>query len=358
MRRDLGIYKHASFFKILLFDFSTKLRIPKEFVKKYGEIMPEEAILETEARSKSWAVKIKPLDEHFCFMNGWPQFVKDNKLCDMDFLVFTLVSKSTFQVAIYGKDGVLRQPFSPDFNKKLSFTSVNDHHNRFFMVIPNDFAMETGIAMKNAINLQNEGGDKKWRVNIDSGRNGQRFLMSEGWSVFREENNLSIGATLRFEFDANSGNLILRKKTKINAAGFHGRPRSKRSRPSISSASFENPMSICGNVKREESLVGDINGGNTESGEVARRCTHCASEKTPQWRTGPLGPKTLCNACGVRYKSGRLVPEYMPAAASPTFVLTQHSNSHRKVLELRRQKEMLRQQQHEEAAYGRHFWVC
>lgn len=71
-----------------------------------------------------------------------------------------------------------------------------------------------------------------------------------------------------------------------------------------------------------------------------RKCTHCASEKTPQWRTGPMGPKTLCNACGVRYKSGRLVPEYRPAA-SPTFTLTQHSNSHRKVLELRRQKEAM-----------------
>jgi hypothetical protein len=77
---------------------------------------------------------------------------------------------------------------------------------------------------------------------------------------------------------------------------------------------------------------------NTTTG--VRRCTHCASEKTPQWRAGPLGPKTLCNACGVRYKSGRLVPEYRPAA-SPTFVLTQHSNSHRKVMELRRQKELI-----------------
>lgn len=73
-----------------------------------------------------------------------------------------------------------------------------------------------------------------------------------------------------------------------------------------------------------------------------RKCLHCASEKTPQWRTGPMGPKTLCNACGVRYKSGRLVPEYRPAA-SPTFVSARHSNSHRKVLELRRQKEMQRQ---------------
>ncbi|KVH97998.1 GATA transcription factor 12-like [Cynara cardunculus var. scolymus] len=75
------------------------------------------------------------------------------------------------------------------------------------------------------------------------------------------------------------------------------------------------------------------------------RCLHCGSDKTPQWRTGPMGPKTLCNACGVRYKSGRLVPEYRPAA-SPTYVSAKHSNSHRKVMEIRRQKE-LRNAHHE-----------
>ncbi|KAM7276230.1 hypothetical protein ACFE04_018096 [Oxalis oulophora] len=74
------------------------------------------------------------------------------------------------------------------------------------------------------------------------------------------------------------------------------------------------------------------------SGGDGRKCLHCATDKTPQWRTGPKGPKTLCNACGVRYKSGRLVDEYRPAA-SPTFVLAKHSNSHRKVLELIRQKQ-------------------
>ncbi|CAK7341373.1 unnamed protein product [Dovyalis caffra] len=65
-----------------------------------------------------------------------------------------------------------------------------------------------------------------------------------------------------------------------------------------------------------------------------RRCTHCLAQRTPQWRAGPLGPKTLCNACGVRYKSGRLLPEYRPAK-SPTFVSYLHSNSHKKVLEMR-----------------------
>ncbi|XP_059642393.1 GATA transcription factor 12-like [Cornus florida] len=91
--------------------------------------------------------------------------------------------------------------------------------------------------------------------------------------------------------------------------------------------------------------MGDIPGST--SGGDGRKCLHCATDKTPQWRTGPMGPKTLCNACGVRYKSGRLVPEYRPAS-SPTFVLTKHSNSHRKVLELRRQKEMQRAQQQQQ----------
>ncbi|CAL1387069.1 unnamed protein product [Linum trigynum] len=79
---------------------------------------------------------------------------------------------------------------------------------------------------------------------------------------------------------------------------------------------------------------------NNESGtqqqqqQGVRKCMHCEVTKTPQWRAGPMGPKSLCNACGVRFKSGRLFPEYRPAA-SPTFVPALHSNSHKKVVEMR-----------------------
>ncbi|KAF8110306.1 hypothetical protein N665_0085s0035 [Sinapis alba] len=68
--------------------------------------------------------------------------------------------------------------------------------------------------------------------------------------------------------------------------------------------------------------------------KVARKCTHCETTETPQWREGPNGPKTLCNACGVRFRSGRLVPEYRPAS-SPTFIPFVHSNSHRKIIQMR-----------------------
>lgn len=91
-------------------------------------------------------------------------------------------------------------------------------------------------------------------------------------------------------------------------------------------------------IKLSFSLAPPLEAGagnqNLPSSQSVRKCMHCEITKTPQWRAGPMGPKTLCNACGVRYKSGRLFPEYRPAA-SPTFIPSLHSNSHKKVLEMR-----------------------
>lgn len=41
-------------------------------------------------------------------------------------------------------------------------------------------------------------------------------------------------------------------------------------------------------------------------GATSRSCAHCRTVKTPLWRNGPMGPKTLCNACGIRFKLGKL----------------------------------------------------
>ncbi|KAL1201931.1 GATA transcription factor 11 [Cardamine amara subsp. amara] len=89
--------------------------------------------------------------------------------------------------------------------------------------------------------------------------------------------------------------------------------------------------------KRKIHMVSSgLEAGNSDG--IVRKCSHCETTKTPQWREGPNGPKTLCNACGVRFRSGRLVPEYRPAS-SPTFVPSVHSNSHRKIIEMRRKED-------------------
>lgn len=40
--------------------------------------------------------------------------------------------------------------------------------------------------------------------------------------------------------------------------------------------------------------------GQLLPGVAGKRCAHCNTHTTPLWRNGPDGPKTLCNACGVR----------------------------------------------------------
>ncbi|KAF0927170.1 hypothetical protein E2562_030977 [Oryza meyeriana var. granulata] len=38
------------------------------------------------------------------------------------------------------------------------------------------------------------------------------------------------------------------------------------------------------------------------AGRLPRQCANCDTMSTPLWRNGPRGPKSLCNACGIRYK--------------------------------------------------------
>ncbi|XP_022931670.1 GATA transcription factor 16-like [Cucurbita moschata] len=35
-------------------------------------------------------------------------------------------------------------------------------------------------------------------------------------------------------------------------------------------------------------------------------CVDCNTTKTPLWRGGPAGPKSLCNACGIRFRKRRI----------------------------------------------------
>ncbi|KAK4355636.1 hypothetical protein RND71_024607 [Anisodus tanguticus] len=36
-----------------------------------------------------------------------------------------------------------------------------------------------------------------------------------------------------------------------------------------------------------------------------KSCSGCHTTRTPLWRSGPAGPKSLCNACGIKYNKKR-----------------------------------------------------
>ncbi|XP_057958208.1 GATA transcription factor 16 [Malania oleifera] len=43
----------------------------------------------------------------------------------------------------------------------------------------------------------------------------------------------------------------------------------------------------------------------SQSNELKKSCADCGTTKTPLWRGGPAGPKSLCNACGIRSRKKR-----------------------------------------------------
>eukprot|EP00951_Prasinocladus_malaysianus_P025412 scaffold222750_cov39-Prasinocladus_malaysianus.AAC.1 len=67
-----------------------------------------------------------------------------------------------------------------------------------------------------------------------------------------------------------------------------------------------------------------VNPGKREchpNDDVDRECQFCGATSTPQWRRGPGGKDTLCNACGVRYRKSLGPGGFQgPAVSEPTII--------------------------------------
>nr|GLL27767.1 putative GATA transcription factor 22 [Ipomoea trifida] len=79
--------------------------------------------------------------------------------------------------------------------------------------------------------------------------------------------------------------------------------------PSLVSSSLETDHSS----NSSSSNNGGNNGNNVP---IVRVCADCNTTKTPLWRSGPKGPKSLCNACGIRQRKARRAMAAAAAAAA------------------------------------------
>ncbi|KAK4756593.1 hypothetical protein SAY87_006720 [Trapa incisa] len=61
-------------------------------------------------------------------------------------------------------------------------------------------------------------------------------------------------------------------------------------------------------IKRSEDYGYGSRNLSTDNGTV-RVCSDCKTTTTPLWRSGPRGPKSLCNACGIRQRKARRAME-------------------------------------------------
>ncbi|KAF8396061.1 hypothetical protein HHK36_017673 [Tetracentron sinense] len=101
------------------------------------------------------------------------------------------------------------------------------------------------------------------------------------------------------------GNSNTRGSSMAAPAGNSNTRGSSMAAPSISN-SFNNFISHPRySMPQNNAAVSNIFHRRTEPPEplgAVKRCTACSTIATPLWRSGPTGAKTLCNACGIRYK--------------------------------------------------------
>ncbi|KAK4393362.1 hypothetical protein Sango_1807000 [Sesamum angolense] len=234
--------QRPSFFKILIVDFTRRLRVPPVFSKRYGSALGGSVRLRTSA-GKIWFVKLeqKDEDERYCFTRGWKKFAEDVGLEMGEFLVFRFVGGSMFDVSVYGAHGCEREIPGPGFQvedsdpdaqvelskddvpnvikKKRSRagnnrTSESDHsveesplyfeillkpHHRSRVTPPKRFWMAAGLSGHKTVGVVYLPKHHYQIVKIDR-RPMYRTDISTGWSEFRRANGLALGKTYSFDF--------------------------------------------------------------------------------------------------------------------------------------------------------------
>ncbi|XP_043721224.1 putative GATA transcription factor 22 [Telopea speciosissima] len=80
------------------------------------------------------------------------------------------------------------------------------------------------------------------------------------------------------------------------------------------------------------------NSSSNNNNSTVRVCSDCYTTKTPLWRSGPSGPKSLCNACGIRQRKARRAMA-AAAAASGGFIGNETSSIRTKVHKEKRSSE-------------------
>eukprot|EP01018_Ginkgo_biloba_P001361 Gb_14074 [translate_table: standard] len=122
---NVSIARPSYFFKVMLGDYATVLRIPPAFVEQLRYQILQNAYLEGPS-GQTWLVTLCCTSSGMSFEHGWQTFVSDHSLDFGDFLVFKYVGKSHFIVQIFGRSGCeKRDAFSVKKNGECHWNEGN-----------------------------------------------------------------------------------------------------------------------------------------------------------------------------------------------------------------------------------------
>ncbi|KAK1259853.1 B3 domain-containing protein [Acorus gramineus] len=114
---DRRVGKKVQFFKILIGDFSEKLRIPPKVVYFLSDKASKRAVLQGPTGC-IWEIKLRKAINDWYIMDGWTDFVRDHSLKESDLLVFKYDGITHFKVKIFDQYACEKDILSPKFQNE------------------------------------------------------------------------------------------------------------------------------------------------------------------------------------------------------------------------------------------------
>ncbi|XP_039121996.1 B3 domain-containing protein Os01g0723500-like [Dioscorea cayenensis subsp. rotundata] len=116
------------FFKVLLGDFSQRLRIPVEFLKHISTATSKRVTLKGPS-GRCWNAELGKSSKGTFLCGGWAEFAEDHALREYEFLVFQYDGDFTFTVKIFGVNACERQDlFTVSHRKRRKLCEVKDRY--------------------------------------------------------------------------------------------------------------------------------------------------------------------------------------------------------------------------------------
>ncbi|CAK8531935.1 unnamed protein product [Lathyrus sativus] len=191
---------------------------------------------------------------------------------------------------------------SPPMSFDLNNNEDHNHlHNLFNTNIHQYSSSSSSLSYSTLFNQnQDQGSSYSCEPNyIQSGVKVVKFVPSSGSCDYQELKKESRNE--EFEAEDNSSMKLMPSKKRIVKRMMENQW--------VSEHKFEKEK-VLSSVETDNS---SNNNGSNNSNMIVRVCSDCHTTKTPLWRGGPAGPKSLCNACGIRQRKARRA---LAAAAS------------------------------------------
>ncbi|KAI7751741.1 hypothetical protein M8C21_015690 [Ambrosia artemisiifolia] len=251
-----------SFWVILFNPSAPHLPLPPALVSIHLENkIPEGPVILSANGGYSWRLKIKQIDDRYCFTNGWNNVVQDIQLGFGDFLWFQPLDQSTFKMSIYcpsgcekdlepkgehdGTEGVEHVDIEDDENDGVENVNIEDDESDgvenvdieddekneddddpFFtstitkthtkvLRFPVKFARKAGIDAEGMVVMKNLDGEE-WQLGLhmEITHGTKRYYLRTGWRDFLRGNDLSERDECVIKLVRSEGKLLLAKITK------------------------------------------------------------------------------------------------------------------------------------------------